>query len=298
MPPINTHVLKTLGTAFKTSYQGGLGQHPAQWGQIATTITSTTARNEYGWLGQFPSMRKWVGDRVVHQMSGHGYAIVNDDFELTQGVLRNHIEDDNVGMYSKIFEEWGRSVAAHPDEQVFGLLKRGFDEECYDGQAFFDAEHPVLDEDGNKTLVSNSGGGSGTGWYLMDASRALKPLIYQERKKPQFVAKDNPDDERVFWNKEFVYGVDSRDAVGFGFWQMAFGSKQTLNATNYAAARTAMQEMKGDYGRPLGLMPRLLVVPPSLEGAALEILNAERNAAGATNVWRGTAELLVVPWLA
>jgi phage major head subunit gpT-like protein len=45
-------------------------------------------------------------------------------------------------------------------------------------------------------------------------------------------------------------------------------------------------------------MPRLLIVPPALEAAGLEILNAERDAAGATNVWRGTAELLVVPWLA
>lgn len=295
---INSVSLKALGTAFKSSYQGGLGQHVPQWSQIATLITSTTSQNEYGWLGQFPSMRKWVGDRVINQAKGHGYTIVNDDFELTISVLRNNILDDNVGIYTPMFQEMGRSVAAHPDLEVFGLLKRGFDEACYDGQAFFDTEHPVLDKDGNPTLVSNSGGGSGTPWFLMDVSRALKPIIFQERKKAEFVAKDDPDDEGAFRRKEYEYGVDSRDAVGFGFWQMAFGSKQTLNATNYAAARAAMHGMKGDYGRPLGLMPRLLVVPPSLEGAALEILNAERDAAGATNVWRGTAELLVVPWLA
>lgn len=295
---INSHNLRTLGTAFRASYQIGLERPQPTWGRVATTITSTTARNEYGWLGQFPSVRKWVGDRVVNQVEGHSYTVVNDDFELTQAVLRNHMEDDNVGMYSPMFEHMGSSVAEHPDRQVWGLLKQAFDEPCYDGQPFVDTEHPVLDKDGKVKLVSNSGGGSGTPWFLMDVSRALKPLIFQERKRPQFVAKDNPDDERVFWNKEFVYGVDSRDAVGFGFWQMAYGSKQTLNATNYAAARAAMQGMLGDYDRPLGLMPRLLVVPPSLEGAALEILNAERNAAGATNVWRGTAELLVVPWLA
>lgn len=295
---INTHNLRTLGVAFKSAYQGGLGQHVSQWNRVATKITSTTRQNEYGWLGKFPSMRKWVGDRVVNQAAGHTYAIVNDDFELTVSVQRNDILDDNVGIYTPLFTEMGLSTAAHPDLEVFGLLKRSFDEECYDGQPFVDTEHPVLDADGKPYLVSNSGGGSGTPWFLMDVSRALKPLIFQERKEAEFVAKDDPDDESVFRRKEFEYGVDCRDAVGFGFWQMAYGSKQTLNATNYASARAAMHGMKGDYGRPLGLRPTLLVVPPSLEGAAMEILNAERNAAGATNVWRGTAELLVVPWLA
>ena len=45
-------------------------------------------------------------------------------------------------------------------------------------------------------------------------------------------------------------------------------------------------------------MPTHLVVPPALREAGLAILNAERDAAGATNVWRGAATLLVVPWLA
>lgn len=113
-----------------------------------------------------------------------------------------------------------------------------------------------------------------------------------------FVAKDSPTDANVFTKKQFLYGVDARWNVGFGFWQMAYGSKDTLDATNYEAARAALLGMKGDYGRPLGMRPNLLVVPPSLEGKAMELLNSERNAAGATNVWRNTAELMVVPWLA
>ena len=56
--------------------------------------------------------------------------------------------------------------------------------------------------------------------------------------------------------------------------------------------------MKGDYGRPLGLNPRLLVVPPALESAALKIVNNEFGANGESNEWKGTAEVLVAPWLA
>lgn len=295
---LNSTTLATLGTAFKANFQDGLGMHEPQWSAIATEVPSTTSKNEYGWLGQFPSMRKWLGDRVVNRAGLHGYSIVNDDYELTVAVKRNDIEDDNVGVYKPLFEEMGRATTAHPDEDIFGLLAQGFDLECYDGQAFFDTDHPVLDKDGNPTTVSNSGGGGGTAWFLLDTSRAIKPLIRQNRKSAQFVAKDKLTDDNVFDKKEFVYGVDCRDAAGFGLWQMAYGSKQTLDATSYKAARAALAGMKGDYGRPLGLQGTLLVVPPSLEGNALEVLNAERTDAGATNIWRGTAKPLVSPWLA
>ncbi|MBN8190503.1 Mu-like prophage major head subunit gpT family protein, partial [Salipiger thiooxidans] len=93
-------------------------------------------------------------------------------------------------------------------------------------------------------------------------------------------------------------GADARFNSGFGFWQMAWGSKQTLNAANYATARAALSGMKGDYGRPLGLMPNLLVVPPSLESAGRKLLNSELGTGGETNEWKGTAQLLIVPWLA
>lgn len=104
--------------------------------------------------------------------------------------------------------------------------------------------------------------------------------------------------EWVKRDRKIEYGVHIRANVGFGFWQVAWGSKQTLDAAHYATARAAIAGMKGDHGRPLGLVPDLLVYPPALEGNALEILNAERDAAGATNVWRGTARPLMTPWLA
>lgn len=295
---INPGNLQTLGRTFSSLYQQGLTMAAAQSALVATTVPSSTGENEYGWLGKLPSMREWLGDRVINAATASEYTIKNRDFEQTIGVDRNDIEDDNIGIYSPLFTEMGRSTMAHKEELVFGQLKAGFDRPCYDGQNFFDTDHVVLDAAGKETTVSNMQAGAATPWYLIDDTRALKPIIWQERKAPQFVAKDRPEDDNVFLRKQFLYGVDSRCNVGFGFWQFAFGSKAALDADSYEAARAAMHEMKGDYGRPLGIRPTLLVVPPSLEGAALEILNAERNAAGATNVWRGTAKLEAVPWLA
>jgi phage major head subunit gpT-like protein len=83
----------------------------------------------------------------------------------------------------------------------------------------------------------------------------------------------------------------------FPYWQMAWGSKQTLNAANYEVARVGLGNLKGDYGRPLAINPRLLVVPPSLEGAANDVVGLGKLANGADNKWFKTAEILVVPWL-
>lgn len=295
---VNRANLESIFTGYKAAFQGGLGQHEAQWQSVATRVPSTTGTEEYGWLGQIPNVREWLGERHVHNLQLHDYTIKNRKFELTIAVDVDSIEDDTFGVFAPMFTEMGRSVAAHPDQLIWSLLKAGWSTACYDGQPFFDTDHPVLDEAGQPVSMANTDGGSGAPWFLIDTSRALKPVLYQVRKEFDFVSRTRPDDPAVFDKDEYVYGVKGRSNVGFGFWQFAWGSKQTLTADRYEAGRAAIMGMKGDYGRPLGLMPRLLVTGPAGERAALEILNAERDAAGATNVYRGTAQLLVVPWLA
>lgn len=293
---INATLLANLFTGFKTSFQGGFAGVTPDWSKIATLITSSTATEDYAWLEAWPRIREWLGERLVKQLSASKYSITNRDFETTVGVKRNDIMDDRLGIYGPMFTELGRSVAAFPDELIFALLAAGFTTLCYDGQNFFDTDH-VVGQGADAATFSNHGGGAGTPWYLLDTSRSLKPLIYQERQPFAFTGLDKPDDVNVFMRKEFIYGSDGRCNVGFGFWQMAFGSKQDLNAANYEAARAAMASITDEAGKSLGVKGNLLVVPGTLEGAGRRLLVNSMNAAGATNEWAGSAELLVAPWL-
>lgn len=295
---VNRAALANLRVGFSTAFQLGLASAPSLWNRVATEVPSTTSKNEYGWLGELPGMREWIGPRQVKSLSEYDYEIKNKPYEETIGVNVEHIEDDNLGIYGKRFEMLGKAVGSTFDTLVFQALKDGFSKPCYDGQNFFDTDHPVLDANGAVTSVANTDGGSGAPWFLIDKKQPINPLILQMRKRPTFVTKDDPKDDHVFMNKEVLFGADGRWAVGYGFWQWCWGSKQTLNATNYAAARAALGGMKGDYGRPIGVMPDLLVVGPSQESAARKLLNSEYAAGGETNEWKGTAELLVVPWLA
>lgn len=295
---INNATLNALRVTFQGDFQAGLAMSPSMKDRVATTVASSNAQNTYGWLGKIPSMRQWIGARVIQNISESSYALANLPYELTVGVDRYDIEDDNLGVYSTLFQEMGASTTGNEELLTYNALKNGFSTKCYDGQNFFDTVHPVLDASGNVTNVANTDGGSGTPWFLMCTTRPIKPLLFQSRKRPEFVSKDKITDDNVFNERMFQYGIDARYNVGYGFWQMAWGSKQTLNSANYAIARAAILGMKGDFGRPLGLVPNLLVVPPSLEQAGRQIIKNNQQASGATNEWMDTAELLMVPWLA
>lgn len=302
MAMITPALLQSLFTGFKKNFEDAKSEAPSQYTKIATVIKSTTKSNTYGWLGKFPSLRKWVGDRVIESMKAHGYQIVNEDFEATVGVDRNDIEDDELGIYAPMFAEMGRSAGVHPDELCFGLLGAGFTTPCYDAQYFFDTDHPVYpkaDGTGTPAMVANlvvDGAYTGEPWFLLDTSRALKPVIFQDRKSPQLIAMTKIDDEAVFTRKEFRYGVDCRDAAGFGFWQLAFANKRALTPDNLWDAFSRMREFQADGGRKLGIKPTLLVVPASLEKLATQMLERELESSS-SNELKGKLELVVADYL-
>jgi phage major head subunit gpT-like protein len=49
-------------------------------------------------------------------------------------------------------------------------------------------------------------------WYLLDQRRAIKPFLVQVNKNPEFVYLVEPTAPNVFFNKEYVFGWDSRSA--------------------------------------------------------------------------------------
>jgi phage major head subunit gpT-like protein len=125
------------------------------WQKIAMKVPSTSGQNDYAWMSKFPRMRKWIGEKAIKALEGAKYTIVNDDFEATVEVDRNDIEDDNLGIYGPQAQMAGESAAQLPDEIVMDVVNGGFITKCYDGQYFFDTDHPVRQADGQTGVVSN-----------------------------------------------------------------------------------------------------------------------------------------------
>ncbi|CUR45512.1 Phage major capsid protein [Alloalcanivorax xenomutans] len=295
---VNKQSLDLIFKNLKTTFNRAFEQTETTWEKVAMRVPSTSSENNYKWLSNFPRMRKWIGDKTIKSLEGHGYTIVNDDWEATIEVDRNHIEDDTLGIYAPQAEMAGWSAKQMPDEIVSDLLNEAFTARCYDGQYFFDTDHPV-----GKGVVSNKGtvalsiatlaaaqGSYGaartalrkmkddegrplnirpnvlvvppaledianalmkndrledgkpnpykgtsevvvdarltsdTAWFLLDTTKPVKPLVFQERKKPVFVSQTDMNADNVFMRKKYLYGAEARAAGGYAFWQMAYGS--------------------------------------------------------------------------
>lgn len=70
---------------------------------------------------------------------------------------------------------------------------------------------------------------SDSAWFLLDCNKPVKPFVYQERKKPQFVQQTNMDSDDVFNRGVYKFGAEARAAAGFGHWQLAYGSDGTVD---------------------------------------------------------------------
>lgn len=154
---ITPAVIRALNTSFSGIFRTAYQNATLFYGDLVTVAPSNSASNTYGWMKKIPQMRKWVGERVVHGLSSHGYQIVNDDYELTLGVDRNDFDDDNLGQYDPLMQMLGEQAARHPQTLLVSLLDNGHLSTaiCFDGQNFFDTDHPVSAEDSSLGTQSN-----------------------------------------------------------------------------------------------------------------------------------------------
>jgi phage major head subunit gpT-like protein len=294
---LNSSTLALLTQAVNAAFMQGLEHKTAPWELIAARIPSTTGENVYPYVKQLGNIRKWVGDRVIQNLAKGEFRLANEDFEETHGVSRNAVMDDQFGVYMPQFVQMGRNVRNFPSKYSYALLKAGFTTLGPDGQFFFDTDHPV-GRPGQEASVSNHMGGAGAPWFVVDASQAVKPLIYQPRKDFDLVALFNPTDPNVFFNKQFIYGVDGRAAFGFGpFWQLAFASKQAIDETNMTALLDAMASQLDDNGEPLGVGGTHFIGTPVQCSLAKKVLMVEKLAGGADNPLYRRLEIVECPWL-
>lgn len=294
---LNQATLAAIFKNFNTLFQNGLKSATPMWEQVATRIPSSAKTENYSWLGNLVALREWIGERIIQNLKAYSWEITNKHYEGTVEVSADDIADDQIGVYAPLVQMLGNGAGMHPDKLVFALLNNAFDTVCYDGQYFFDSDHPypggtqnnvgsaALDIDAYAagrtammTLVDDKGDPLGivpdtlvvppalemtarqilnaemieinslaqtnvyrnsaklvispqistaTNWFLMQCNGPIKPLLFQDRKRPEFVAKDSSNDENVFSNNAFRYGVDYRGNAGYGLWQLAYGSTGT-----------------------------------------------------------------------
>jgi phage major head subunit gpT-like protein len=267
---------------------------------IATWLPSTQQSESYAWIGEIPSMRRFLDERTIQALKDYAYTITNRKYEATIGVTRDMLEDDQTGQIALKIRSLAEAGMEHYEQLLFELINAGQTTACFDGQYFYDTDHPigagvgsnvaglpltsanlqsVLTAMQKRTMpngeymsikpthllvptalqwtakeILNSGYypdavGAGqklavntlqgalelvisprlttaTEWHVLDASHSVKPFIIQQRVMPELEALDgsNGSSDSAFLRDEYLYGVRSRDAAGFGLWQYAYKS--------------------------------------------------------------------------
>lgn len=294
---INSELLETYRVTLSKKFQDVyVATPPIEWPKVATLIESGSSRNDYSWLGEVSPMRKWVGPRVLDQLSAYKYSIENEPYEKTMAVKRTEIEDDAGGLFPLLGARaatLARAVAQQPDRMVMiDTLAKGEEIPCFDGQPYFDTEHPVA-QGSTQTYSNLLGTGTDPAWYLLDTSQPLRPVIYQSRKQAEFVGLFDLSAPNVFYNSEFVFGADSRVAAGFSLPWLCVKSTKPLNEANFIEASDLMASYTNDAGTKLGISPDLLVVSKKNEWVARKLFNVDYLANGASNPLRGAIEIFV-----
>lgn len=292
---INNTTLEALRTGFKTLFQAGLKKAAPQYAAFTTTVPSSTKVETYGFLGDFPVFRKWVGAKKIKSMLEKAYQLINDSFEATIGIHKDKIKDDNLGLYGPMVQGWGEDAGALADRLAFAALADGTSRPCYDGQNYFDTDHPMGVAD---TATANYDATAQVQpWYLLDCSKPLKPVLYQVREEPTFNMVTDPQDSHVFTTGEYLMGGEARGAAGYTYWQLGFCSTKTLNEANYVAAKAAMAAFTNDEGEPLGVKPTHLVVGTSNVAAGRNLITKANLAGGESNIYFNDVALVEAPRL-
>ncbi len=294
--PTEAEILAALQATMSASFTRGVDAAKPQWGMIATRVPSSSAANYYGWIKDLPGIAEWVGDRQLADMDKHGYSIENKTWESSISVSRDDVDDDQIGQYSVIAQNYGDQVALFPDSLCYPLLVSGFETACYDGQYFFDSDHPLGDSDTFTNVVGDPTTDTEEPWFLIDDTKVLKPIIYQERRP--FVFKNmNPNEEYTWFNNKYAAGVDGRCNVGFSFPQLAIGSKAALTEANYEAAKILLGTMKKVDGSPMGTRATKLVVGPNNEATAKKLISRMLIDGGDSNIYFNDVEIIVSPYI-
>jgi phage major head subunit gpT-like protein len=138
---INKETIHAVNDGFKKIFNDVIETYKGDYEKVSTVVTANSITVNYAWIGEFPKMREWIGERVIKDLTAHSYSITRKKFELTIGVDVDDIKGDNLGIVKPRILTMAQEAQAHYDELIFELLEANGN--CYDGKKFFAANHSV-----------------------------------------------------------------------------------------------------------------------------------------------------------
>lgn len=150
---LNKSKLQNAFISVKTAWDGALKALAPTWREWADAVTSDTETEYYNWTELLVAIREWIGDRVIGNVKGEEWAVKNKPYEGTFSLKVTDINNEKFGLLPKKTGDLLAAASQHPENLLFDAVELGYTGLCFDGQYFFDTDHPALAGDG--TTYSN-----------------------------------------------------------------------------------------------------------------------------------------------
>lgn len=154
----STATLNALRVGVNSKFQAAWDAVTAEqlwYKQLADITTSKDASEVYRMNDTANRLREWVGDRTVRHLTEKSYTLANRKFEQTIGMSVEDYEDDKWNNLNSGVRSMGRAARLWPNDLVEEALLAGGSAACYDGQYFFDTDHPLEVQGSAATTQSN-----------------------------------------------------------------------------------------------------------------------------------------------
>jgi phage major head subunit gpT-like protein len=153
---------KGLKAAFDDAYSQFIGDRYSKILALLTTeVPSTSASEKYGWMGDVPAVREWLGDKQSGTMVDYNYTIPNKDWESTIDIDRDELDDDQLGRILPRIQMMAQRMKSWKGKLVAQFLAAGTTGLAYDGSAYFAnrtaPNDNLLAGSGNTAILGSSG---------------------------------------------------------------------------------------------------------------------------------------------
>lgn len=135
--------LNSIYQGYNTIFKGALNSATLYMSAFATERASGAAIENYAFLARAPKFRRWIGERIWHNLEGYNQQVVNLPYEDGYEIDADHVEDDQIGLFNDPMAQLGEAAGQWMDDLLVAALQAGKNITVYDGQHFFDGSHPI-----------------------------------------------------------------------------------------------------------------------------------------------------------
>jgi hypothetical protein len=108
---------------------------------VSNLFNSDQTSETYGFLGQSPAMREWIGGRQAKGLAANAVTIANRHFEATLEISVRDARRDKTAQIQARVEDLADRAVTHWASLLSTLIIGADSSVCYDNQYFFDTDH-------------------------------------------------------------------------------------------------------------------------------------------------------------